>query len=197
MKLNDFIGCISRGEIPPKPPERLNGEDWERSLDGRRECISRGMWAMVEQTWTQELADWIGNRDCLEIMAGAGWLAKALFNKGVAITATDDYSWDGNQHSKDMKRVHPVSLMHSIDAVLLPVAEVLIVSWPPYGGSDIIDACRLWGPERPVVYIGEGVGGCNAPEEFFKYFDTSEDPGIHLPTWWGLHDQVMIGYYNE
>jgi len=200
MELDNFLSHIERGEIPPGPPRCATGSDYpgygEMSLgfNGRTECTKRGMWAIVEKQWVAKLAKWIGDRKCLEVMAGAGWLAKALDNHGVDITATDDYSWDGNQHSLDMERVYPVQQAPAIDAVTSTGADVLIISWPPYGSRDIIDICSQWGSERPVVYIGEE-GGCNAPGEFFDNFEIT-GTGIHLPRWYGLHDQIMIGHYN-
>jgi len=196
MEIDNFLSFIDRGEIPPKPPgcTMMGRQGLDIGFDGRSECIKRGMWAIVERQWVRKLAEWIDGRNCLEVMAGAGWLAKALDDEGVGIIATDDYSWDGNQHPVNMTRVHPVQCTPAIDVVASPEPDVLIISWPPYGSSDIIDICSRWGPDRPIVYIGEE-GGCNAPEEFFDNFEIT-GPDIHLPQWYGLHDQIMIGHYK-
>lgn len=196
IDLDTFVEHIERGEIPPGPPHCVyDGYDYSyEGMVGRKECVKRGMWAIVEQGWVSNLSKWVGNRKCLEIMAGAGWLSKALNDKGVDVIATDDYSWDGNQHSPDMVRVYPVECVSAVDAVASPEPEVLIVSWPPYDNRDIIYACRRWGTERPVVYIGEE-GGCNAPNEFFRYFHIEDEIGI--PQWYGIHDRLIIGKYDE
>jgi 2-polyprenyl-3-methyl-5-hydroxy-6-metoxy-1,4-benzoquinol methylase len=41
----------------------------------------------------EELSALIGERECLEIAAGDGTLARFLEAEGVRITATDDHSW--------------------------------------------------------------------------------------------------------
>jgi hypothetical protein len=72
------------------------------------------------------------------------------------------------------------------------------VSWPPYGGEDVVDACNEWSARGPIVYIGENDGGCNAPEEFFYHFVIDENaPNINMPQWWGLHDELRIGHWDK
>ena len=46
-------------------------------------------------------------------------------------------------------------------------------------------------PGRPLVYIGEGSGGCCAEEDFFERFKQVEH--ISIPQYDGLHDYVAIG----
>lgn len=160
-------------------------------------CIKRGMWAIVDEYWTGALAQWIGGREALEIMAGAGWLSLALRGHGVNIVATDDYSWDKHRHA-GIKRVIPVKKMRADRAAAKIEADVLIVSWPPYEERGIVEACTAWGTERPIVYIGESEGGCCAPDEFFEHFEPMPDaPDIPLMCWPTIHDRVMIGKWRE
>ena len=77
-------------------------------------------------------------------------------------------------------------------------ADVLLVSWPPYEDDTIIKVCRTWGPNRPIIYIGEHDGGCNAPAEFFDHFqEIDNQPNIPLMSWDGIHDYVLIGFFNN
>lgn len=201
MDLLAFLQYVERGEIPPAPPnyhhltgEMLYSPEYRK---GREFYIERGMWAIVDERWTRDLAGWIGDRKVLEIMAGAGWLAKALHAHGVEVVATDaDPSWDG-RHSR-VKLVHPIEIADATSAIAAhPEAEVLIVSWPPYGESDVVDACKVWGDRGPIVYIGEDMGGCNAPDEFFDYFIPDETAiSVGMASWGGIHDYVTIGYWR-
>jgi hypothetical protein len=152
------------------------------------------MWAIVSQEWTTQLAEWIGERKVLEIMAGAGWLAKALSDCGVNIVATDSGDWD-ERHDK-MMRLYPIKKHDAANAVRLFDADILICSWPPYGSDAICDAATVWGTERPIIYIGEGDGGCNAPEEFWEHFREMDNaPNIPLISWDGIHDHIFFGHY--
>lgn len=200
MDLTSFLNCIEQGIIPDSAPDGLEPGGWGlRRFDlgyfeARDICISYGMWAIVDKRWTRALAEWIGDRKVLEIMAGAGWLAKALNDYGVGITATDDYSWD-NRHSK-AKRVYPVKCAHCLEAISKYPADILICSWPPYGEDAITAAARLWGPEKPIIMIGESRGGCNAPDDFWAGYE-AEPADFPMVSWDGIHDFVHIGYFRE
>ena len=112
------------------------------------------------------------------------------------VIATDNGDWD-DKHSK-MKAVYPIQKLEASEAVRRHSdwADVLIVSWPPYDEEAICCACDLWGDAKPIVYIGEHSGGCNASEEFFERFREDEGaPSIPLMSWSGLRDHVFIGKY--
>lgn len=213
IPLDQFLQHVKAGTIPSGPPigSSPGGRDWysanlpideavQADVDRysvRRQANLHGMWAIVDQVWTKELARWIGKRRVLEIMAGAGWLAKALHGHGVDIIATDSYEWN-EQHSL-MKHVYPVEELHDLAAIIKynKWAQVILCSWPPYGSDAIVGACQLWGRRRPIVYIGEGEGGCNAPDEFFQHFRLIEpQPSIPLMAWSGIHDRVEIGKWT-
>jgi hypothetical protein len=203
MDIKAFLDCIQQGIIPDSSPDGLTsgGRSYQKLLDAgfpywqaREICIKFGMWAIVDKIWTKDLAEWIGQRKVLEVMAGAGWLAKALADCGVKIMATDDYSWDKDTH-KEIKRVYPIQNLHALEAITIIEADILLCSWPPYEDDTILQAARLWGPERPIIYIGEW-NGCNTVPEFFDHFQTIACQ-FPMVSWDGIHDHVFIGYYRK
>ena len=194
--LTNFKNDIKEGIVPKKFPDRaldslgLFNDDLYLSRDL---CTKRGMWAIVDMTWTKKLADYIAGRRCLEVMAGAGWLARALSDHGVDIVATDNASWS-DKHT-EMRRIFPVKKMEALEAIdKYGDRDILIVSWPPLN-MDILYFLKRWGEEKPIIYIGEGNGGCNTTDEFWNHF--SEETTIYIPQWWGIHDQVFIGKYHD
>ena len=198
IKIEKFIKYLKSGEIPPEPPvgTSLYGRKFSIETERRSEATERGMWAIVDKIWTKNLANWIGNKKCLEVMAGAGWLAKALNEYEIDIIATDNGEWD-KRHSK-MIFVHNIEKLSGIKAVKkYSNRDILIVSWPPYEETEICQICKKWGSKKPIIYIGEGVEGCNAPNEFFNNFQKIDDPPeIPWMAWNGIHDSVIIGYYK-
>jgi hypothetical protein len=81
MKLKDFLHCVENGIVPPEAPDVLSvgGFDFRGAASigatqARHFCIDYGMWAIVTQSWTARLAEWINGSRVLEIMAGYGWL---------------------------------------------------------------------------------------------------------------------------
>jgi hypothetical protein len=203
MPIKEFIDCISNEEIPLSAPEGSSRGGWQlddsetfiKTFQGKKRCNELGMWAIVFHEWVKELAKWIGNRQCLEIMAGAGWLAKALKQYDINIIATDNFSWPKKPHAKP---VFPISNYEASEAIQTINADILIVSWPPLGSDAIVKACEVWGSEKPIIYIGENQGGCNATDAFFDRFKLIPNhPNIPIKSWNGIHDYVRIGYWQE
>ena len=197
MTGEDFIAHLDRQEIPPHPPGTggMRRFDFREGKDFRGEATKRGMWALVYRSFAQMLAEWIGDRTVLEVMAGRGWLAKALSEEGVDIIATDDKSWD-DRHV-EASDVFPVHKMDAVEAARTIDADVLIMSWSPYAEEVATEVLKVWGEDRPVVYIGEERGGCNAPDSFWQHWRKAHGtPEIPLAQWYGLHDVVEIGYYT-
>lgn len=199
MDPQEFINFLDRKEIPPKAPYfcvpgnflSLWHLDHYRYRD---EAIKRGMWAIVTQSWVTNMADWIDNRSVLEVMSGRGWLAKALSEQGVTITATDDFSWKINGH----KPVFNVIKQNAWEAAKQSQDDLLLMSWPPYDDNTATRVIEAWGPDRPIIYIGEGEGGCNADDEFFRLFKSDlRQPDLWLPRWPHIHDYIQIGRYYQ
>lgn len=125
--------------------------------------------ASIAKDWVKIIAEMIGNKKCLEIMAGAGAFSKALSDYGIDIIATDDFSWDKwNNRTKwidieDMSAVDAISKYNNVDFILC--------SWPPYAEPHMYNALmqmRQVNPSAHIIYIGEEYGGCCADDNFFE-----------------------------
>ena len=191
---------IDRGEIPPKAPgfmfqdliSQLRVDTYSATHPWRDLVTDRGMWAFVDLEWTKQLADFLQGRRVLEVMAGMGWLAKALAQHGVNIVATDNHVNRRRGHHLG-EPVYPVKHRNA-DRYLRKNADsydALIISWPPFG--EAID-CDLWGTKKPVIYIGEGHGGCTGTDEFHDRFEI--DQVIRIPHWPAIHDDCFIGRFT-
>ena len=198
-RLHEFMDAIARQAIPNCAPDFssmdvMESDEIDLAIYQARRRTQRkyGMWSMVDSLWTRDLADWIGERICLEVMAGAGWLAKALTEHGVQLIATD---YDAKAKWGKRSSVHPIKPLDACTAVAShPEAEVLLVSWPPYNDAEIESLAEAWGSAHPIIYIGEAHGGCTATESFCTHFQVTKR--LKIPQWPGLHDEVMIGYYQ-
>jgi 16S rRNA G966 N2-methylase RsmD len=172
----------------------------------REEWTEKGMWAFVSWRWVNPLAAWIGNRKCLEVMSGCGWLSLALMSRGVDIKATDDMSWHGHEIRKGKwKQVVETEKLDAIDAVKKYAKEVdlIVMSWPPYDeniGYKVLREMNRQNKNARMIYIGEGWGGCTADDEFFQHFEEIEDEGFNeaankFQAWEGIHDRLILGKY--
>jgi hypothetical protein len=178
------------------------------NLTARSKYIEEGMFAFVSWKWVNPLAEWIGERKCLEVMAGRGILSFALRQKGIDIIVTDDFSWANTlEHCKSwINTVTDVENMDAIKAVEQYGSEinVLIMSWAYMDDTAYRVIKRLYevNPFAQVIYIGEGRGGCTADDSFFEHFEIIEDEKFvdvedNFERWFGLHDRPILGRYTD
>lgn len=162
-----------------------------------------GMWGVIDMNWTGQLAAQIGNRRCLEVFAGRGWLSQALASHGVDIQATSRFSGhDGSQAGL----VHDVIDMSAMSAVQMFDFEVLIMCWPPATGDALKAAkeARRLGRDFDIVFIGEPYSdlpyalsgtaddaffeACEVVSELKAYRDTRGSQGVDVCQWMRLKD---------
>jgi len=216
MEMEAFLKCIRNYEIPPEAPDvcKRHARSHFTSIyeayggSSRTLCTHRGMWVLVTQDLAKRLAEFIGKRKVLEIMSGVGWLAKALSEQGIDVKATDDYSWSAFKENgvTKCKNYEGFTFLYDVEKIDCRDAiglnrddyDILLVAWPHMSATNVlVEALDLWGEDKPIIYIGEGVGGCCAEEEFWKVFKSSESaPEIYVEQWPGLHDGSWIGYYK-
>lgn len=168
----------------------------------RDEWLEKGMYAFVCWEWVLPFVNWIGKRKVLEVMAGAGWLAKALREKDIDIIATDNHSW---AEKVKWENVTSVENLNADDAILQYGKErdILIMSWP-YMDHHAFDAIKTMHEENPnalIVYIGEDRGGCTANDAFFDHFEEVQNDEFKIvqrkfESWYGLHDKIVLGKYK-
>ncbi len=195
----DYLDFVLKRKVPVISPNlgALKERGYQKEVrDFNQFTSSLGIWALVDQKWTQELANWIGEKECLEVMAGNGLLAKALECKGVSTLATDDKSWDDPENEPfvfcDIKK------LDAIEAIkVYGDCDVLIMSWPPPNVSISFDVLKVWGSDKPIVFIGDKAGGMTACDEFYKYFKPIVQQPVksYMPSH-GAEDNVIIGYYK-
>jgi hypothetical protein len=89
-----------------------------------------GIYCFYSRRLIDELIGLIASRNCLEIAAGDGTLTRYLTDRGVRITATDDYSW---KHEVNFPEF--VVKRDAVDALREYAPEVVLCSWPPTGNS--------------------------------------------------------------
>lgn len=160
----------------------------------RDEMIRLSSFVVIDQSLAKSLAEYIGDRKVLEIMAGTGCLAKALSDQGITIHPTDifedTYCFHGYQNM-----FMDVEQMDCIEAIEKYAKEydILLCSWPR-SESPIVEALqtmRRVNPNMVMLYIGEDYGGCCAPDEFFEEAFV-EIPRITLKRWYGIYDSILI-----
>lgn len=90
----------------------------------------KGIYCFYSQKLVKELAQLIGDTECLEIGAGDGTLTQFLTEQGVTCRATDDYSW-----SKYIQYPLSVEKLEAKQALNKYKPATVLCSWPPPGNS--------------------------------------------------------------
>lgn len=91
---------------------------------------AKGIYCFYSRGLVEALARLIGDRACLEIAAGDGTLSRFLAAEGVAITATDDYSWQ-----RSVNYPETVLKLDAVQALKRFRPRVVVCSWPPAGNG--------------------------------------------------------------
>ncbi len=201
QSIDAYVDQILHGEVPSFPPYIPNWgvSNFEAIYEAKDKVKKAGMFALVDEQMAQRLADVIkkatnlSSPRVLEVMAGVGWLARALSDTGLDVEAVDDASWSFHTTAP---QIYPVRRMDALEAVTAYEADCLVVSWPPYTEEHIVVVCNAWGTTRPIVYIGEGEGGCCACDAFFAQMNM-EAVEVGMAQWDGLHDRVYLGYWKS
>ncbi|MDR0287532.1 MAG: hypothetical protein LBI03_07515 [Clostridiales bacterium] len=142
----------------------------------RDEIIRLSGYSMISYNWIRPLSKWIGNRKCLEVMAGSGVWSKALQDCGVSVIATDNPSW-----YVDLWQRSPWTEIEQIDCIEAiekygKNMNFVLCSWPPMNKMCyyILLKMRKINPDLKMIYIGEN-GGATGCEEFFNEVQQIED----------------------
>ncbi|MGF9891279.1 hypothetical protein ABEX78_21705 [Priestia megaterium] len=184
---------------------RASSLDMTKELLLRSAYIKMGMWGFVSWRWVLPLKDWIGNRKCLEIMAGRGWLSCALESQGVDIIATDDFSWHREQFPEWNDTMTDVVNMDAVKSVKKYGADVdiVLVSWPTSDDSTykVLKELNKVNPKALFVFIGELDSAISASDDFFDHFLEMEDVKFEKAAdayqrWVTYKDGMYLGKYS-
>lgn len=140
-----------------------------------------GIYCFYTRHFISQLVQLIGGRNCLEIAAGDGTLARFLARQGASVRATDDYSWEHAVRYPDQ-----VEKLDAKEALRRYAPEVVLCSWPPAGNSFERQVFRTKSVQLYVV-IGSrhrhaaGNWGDYLEQTAFSLEDNRELAGLVLP----------------
>ena len=210
--VEDYKNHIIPEDVDAGPLNMWSEKYYSRDFRGISEYAIRDItirlsgFTLVTKAWVKPLVEEIKRfthkeSPCiLEVMAGTGCLSKAMADEGCKVLACDIMRDKANFNGYN-KPWYPVEQKDMTEMLREHYKEVniIVMSWPrPEVEIEIFlktwyDLCR----DIPMIYIGEGWGGCCAEEEFWKYteelrerdFDTSI-ANSKIKHWDGIHDYI-------
>lgn len=205
-KIKDEVIMYNIPDEMPKFADRFSIERYS----AREKYIKDGMFGFVSWKWVNPFVEWIGERKCLEVMAGRGILSHALRQNGIDVISTDDFSWatnNSNEMFDDWKKPYTEVLdMDAVDSVERYGKEIdiLIMSWAYMDDTAyrVIEKLYEVNHSAVIVSIGEGCGGCTADDSFFECFDEIDDEKFgevirNFERWEGVYDRPRLGRFNS
>lgn len=199
--LSDNYHLLSKGILPKsyinKPLEMIPTLMYnDKYINWRDKYAKRFGFPLFAENWVKPLAQWIGNRPCLEIMAGTGYLSYFLKRYGVNIIATDDYSW--KSHFENINNVEMLDCIKAIENYG-ENCKFIICSWPYMddGAYKALLKMREVNSKCRFIYIGEGWGGCTADDRFFEIAEECNIKSFReavskYRSWYGVCDRIVL-----
>lgn len=196
-KFEEYITLLDIRRIPQKYDNGTINNMGARDL-----IILKQGFALLTHSWINTLVEYIGDKKCLEIMAGCGSLSKILKDKGVNIKTTDDFSWDGRANWNNAKNywieIENKDAIESIKEYGKDV-DFIVMSWAYMDNTayECLLEMRKINPNCKMIFIGEGWGGCTANDNFYENFieideEISNKINKNYQQWEGIHDRVYI-----
>lgn len=195
--MDNLINNLKKKIIPKRYPRNII--NCFGSFEYRDKIIKIQGFSLITKRSLNELIKYIGNKKCLEIMAGTGSLSYYLNNKGIDIVATDNCQWqsDGRWGSKPWCNIEQIDCIDAIEKYR--DREVIIISWP-YMDSNAYRSLlkmREVNPNAKMIYIGEWIGGCTANDNFFEEINVIDDINInnaneYYNSWIGIYDRIYL-----
>lgn len=204
--LMDNFKLLKSGVLPKK---YIKGRLFKIIKPGLSQEIGKPFWRDVyigafgfplfAENWVKPLARWIGNRPCLEIMAGSGYFSYALSKYGCNVKATDNYSW--KESFSLMNKYIPVENLDCLEAIKKYGKDVkfIICSWPYMDNkaNECLLLMRKVNPKCRMIYVGEDMSGCTANNAFFNnleecYVKGFDDAVSEYRRWDSIHDSIRL-----
>lgn len=189
----DILNCLLNKDVPDS-----YSKDVLFNIALRFKVIPLQGYAIISKDWVKLLADWIGNRKCLEIMAGKGTLSYALQSEGVSIIPTDAYKWSQFNFNDLWTNVEQLDALDAIEKYGSEV-DIIIMSWcyMDESGYKCLMKMREVNPNAIMIYIGEGKGGCTGSDSLYDSMIEIENNEIDninniYPNWMGIHDRLFL-----
>lgn len=163
------------------------------SLFHYNDFVKRFGWGIPNATGWKIISKTISGCKVVELVAGSGFLASCIManpNKPINYLATDAMKGD-DTFTKTYFKVQKLNHLETLTKN--PDADVLIINWPTYKDKWASEALRKFKGDI-VIYIGEGMGGCNADDGFFEELSENWEEKECEPCiqWQGLRDSLFL-----
>jgi len=181
-----------------KIPETLEYNSQAGSIEDtsiiRQRIIPIVGFPLLSHEWIKPLAQWIGKRKVLEVMAGCGSLTYCLKQYDIDIIATDNFTWKSNKWEcwTDIENIDCIDAIKKYND-----RKIVICSWAYMDNTAYRILLELRKTNSLLIYIGEDKWGCTADDDFFDNMKVIDDPEFKKASdkykhYVSLHDYLAL-----
>jgi hypothetical protein len=162
----------------------------------RREFAAFYSWAIPSKEAINTITKFADGDTVMEIGAGRGLWSALLEMNGCKVRPID-LDFDAHRRAHYFNGEHEfIEIERMSEQEMYKItkyASTLFFCWPCYDQPWAHDHLEHTFADK-IVYIGEGLDGCNATDEFFDYLEMhfNHEETIDIPQWWGIHDNLEI-----
>lgn len=182
---------------------RQSTDTWSAAYyTNRHELVRRFAWGIPSHEALEKIVQ-VAPR-IIEIGAGTGYWAMLLSQYGCDVIA---YDTEPHYNAQAANEYYPIEI-GGPEMAQQHSDRALFLCWPPYNEPMATDALLAYEGDT-LLYIGEGMGGCTANDEFHGLLghgrwnwdtDEYEVPSsgwtlvetVDIPQWDSIHDNLSI-----
>lgn len=173
--------------------------DWQKgdnyfSYDRGEKFRQEYAWAVPTKKAIEEIKQFVGNEQVIEIGAGLGLWAKLLQDIGIHVVPIDTFTGRGKYYPENRIPYTDVEEIGHTDALhKYPSHRVLMLVWPPYDDPMAYETLKNFTGNK-LIYVGESGGGCTGDDKFCYLLGSEwqEVKQINIPQWMGIHDYLWL-----
>lgn len=165
-------------------------KQWKHWLDNqeglgdwltREKYVPRYGFVILPTEVISRLAGFMRGKRVLDSGAGSGYLSHCLRNRGIRVTAIDNWSHSYGSWGS-YERVNSKVINCNVKDHDVSQYDIIVLSWP----HDGMETVSKMVSGQYLIYQGESLGGCTGSDEFFAALDES-----------GQFEEIDAAFLNE
>lgn len=161
--------------------DALEGNDYVHNWKVRESYVPRYGFAVITTEVVSRLATFMRGKRVLDSGAGAGYLSNCLRNRGIKVTAIDNWSHSYASWGS-FRKVSSNVIDCDVSDHDVAQYDVIILSWP----HDGMETLNKMVSGQYLIYQGESAYGATGSEDFFATLEDSDQ-----------FEEIDAGFLNE
>lgn len=169
---------------------------WNYYQDIREDYVRDIAWWLLTKKNIDLLSNILKNKKVLSIGSGLGygekWIEKVGKNIKFIITDKGNSRFFNSKLPNWVKKIDGESALEKYQSEV----DVVFLAWPPYNSDLAYNVLMNLDKNKPLIVIGEGIGGCTANDDFWLELENKRKYDVkeiyYFDSFQGIHDYITI-----